>query len=201
MGLFFSKKKNKPAVIERVNKPSGAEDVERAVESGQRDMIALIKAEQEISNPLMGAESIKPKSVAKTYGTKYNSVKGVQLASSKVVDVRSYKKPEPLPEVKEKTDLEKELEKIDREASEAEQEESSSFFDDILKSIEEGSAKEELEEEFTPIQEIAPPKEVEVVPKKPKSKPASTSVAKTPKKKKSIDIDIISGDFGGSDII
>ena len=149
---------------------------------------------------LFGNEDIKSsdftptKSVAKTYGTKYVSDGRHQLASSIVVDVRSYKKEEDENKVtsvkasdiwgepKEKAvpkrsffdDLLKELDKEDDEKQE-------DNFDDIM--------EEENEEVLLP--PVPPKKEVK---KKPE-------VKKPVKKKRAIDIDIISGDFGGSDIL
>lgn len=124
---------------------------------------------------------VKPKSVAKTYGTKYFS-DGVQLASSKVVDVRSYKKEEELPSP---------LLETSKPVVEEEPVKRRSFFDDLLKELEEDntSSKEE------PVEEIKPIVKEEPKPVKPKQKKSST------KRKKNIDIDIISGDFGGSDIL
>lgn len=124
---------------------------------------------------------VKHKSVAKTYGTKYFS-DGVQLASSKVVDVRSYKKEEELPSP---------LLETSKPVVEEEPVKRRSFFDDLLKELEEDniSSKEE------PVEEIKPIVKEEPKPVKPKQKKSST------KRKKNIDIDIISGDFGGSDIL
>lgn len=195
MGLFSKKKKNNSARVELAIKPS--ENAELQESRNSQDMVEIIKAEQGVGNPFAVSEVQKPKSVAKTYGTKYHSVKGVQLASSKVVDVRSYKKPEPKPEVKEKTEVEKELERIEREESRAREEKTSSFFDDLIKSIEDDDDETSAVEPEI-IKEVEP---IKVPPVEPKKEPVKAKPTKATKKKKSIDIDIISGDFGGSDII
>lgn len=121
------------------------------------------------------------KSVAKTYGTKYIS-DGKQIASSIVVDVRSYKKEEK----KSKPDL-------DFEEDTKEESPRRSFFDDLLKELEEKEQTEEKEEEPEELYSPEPPKK--------KASIKNTTKAPVKKKKKNIDIDIISGDFGGSDII
>ena len=195
MGLFFNrKKKNK-------KKESGNADLNIAesayLETPKMgpDMVSLIKDEQEdLMNPFVDGEVKEDLtlSVAKRYGTKYAGIKGRQLASSKVVDVRSYVKPVEVEEPKEKTAVEKELEGLEREKSSA----SRSFFDDILKSIEEGIDDEPEEEEAL----LPPIVEPEPVVKKVE-KPVKKATKKPTKRRKSIDIDIISGDFGGTDII
>lgn len=197
MGLFSKKKKENQGKVELAVKSGEKVSVIKTETPDSRDMVAIIKAEQGISNPFTVAEIQKPKSVAKTFGTKYKGIKGVQLASSKVVDVRSYKKPEPKPEVKEKTEVEKELERIEQEESEAKKEKSSSFFDDLIKRIEEEGDDEVSSVEPEPIKEES----IKPIPVLPKKEPPKVRVPKPAKKKKSIDIDIISGDFGGSDII
>ena len=195
MGLFFNrKKKNKKKESENADL-NIAESAYLETPKMGPDMVSLIKDEQEdLMNPFADGEGKEDSamSVAKRYGTKYAGIKGRQLASSKVVDVRSYVKPVEVEEPKEKTAVEKELEGLEREKSSA----SRSFFDDILKSIEEGIDDEPEEEE-----EILPPiVEPEPVVKKVE-KPVKKATKKPTKRRKSIDIDIISGDFGGTDII
>lgn len=189
MGWFFGRKKQKK--VEPV-------EVEETYDAGpsSRDMVALIKKEQENDDfERMLAESegkVAPLSYAKKHGNKYVSVGGKgQLASSKVVDVRSYIKPvdKPVNENK-KFDFEKELDGVDK----APPSKSKSFFDDLLASInEEDDELNDLDKDDELIEE----------PVKPVLKPkvVSDKPVKKRKKKKSIDIDIISGDFGGSDII
>lgn len=193
MGLFFNrKKKNQNKEAEKADL-NIAESAYLETPKMGPDMVSLIKDEQEdLMNPFAEGEGKEESlSVAKRYGTKYAGIKGRQLASSKVVDVRSYVKPVEVEEPKEKTAVEKELEDLEREKSSA----SRSFFDDILKSIEEDLDNEPEEDEVLP-----PIVEPEAVVKKVE-KPAKKTKKPASKRKKSIDIDIISGDFGGTDII
>ena len=131
MGLFFNrKKKNKKNESENADL-NIAESAYLETPKMGPDMVSLIKDEQEdLMNPFVDGEVKEDLSlsVAKRYGTKYAGIKGRQLASSKVVDVRSYVKPVEVEEPKEKTAVEKELEGLEREKSSA----SRSFFDDIL---------------------------------------------------------------------
>jgi len=195
MGLFFKNKKNKPE--KKVQ--SKVEEVKLNTPIVAPDMISLIKSEQEeILNPFDTKKREASRiSVAKKYGGKYVSMQGQQLASSKVVDVRSYVKPakeQVIPEKKEKTAVEKELELLNEEKKE-EDKAKSSFFDEILKSLEE----DDDDDDDAPIEDKLPiPEPVKVA--SPVKRQTSSSVTKK-KKRKSIDIDIISGDFGGSDII
>ena len=195
MGLIFNrKKKNKKKESENADL-NIAESAYLETPKMGPDMVSLIKDEQEdLMNPFVDGEGKEDVavSVAKRYGTKYAGIKGRQLASSKVVDVRSYVKPVEVEEPKEKTAVEKELEGLEREKSSA----SRSFFDDILKSIEEGIDDEPEEEEAL----LPPIVEPEPVVKKVE-KPVKKATKKPTKRRKSIDIDIISGDFGGTDII
>lgn len=156
----------------------------------------LFRAENSDYLGLFGSEGIKAdelvpsKSVAKTYGTKYVSDGKHQLASSIVVDVRSYKKEEEeKPKGVKATDIWGEEKPATRR----------SFFDDLLKELdqeekgevnEDENTEDQIEEEKEEI--IIPPKKVEIKKKE---------VNKPVKKKRAIDIDIISGDFGGSDIL
>ena len=126
----------------------------------------------------------KKLSVAKTYGTKYAS-DGVQMASSKVVDVRSYVKEEP------KFKTEPVRETFEEKKPESPTIPRRSFFDDLLKELEEDAGVQDKTEE---------PLEQKPVVQEVKKKPAVKKAAPK-KKKKSIDIDIISGDFGGSSIL
>lgn len=197
MGLFFRRKKNKLNSNEKqvelaVNKEA------KSSSNQSLDMVELIKNEQTaIENPFTN-KTESNLSVAKRFGTKYASAKGQQLASSKVVDVRSYVKSVKevvTTEEKEKTEFEKELEKLEQDKlPEIKPSESpKSFFDDLLKSIEEDSDEDDFinNDEVDLLKPAVP--EVE---KKPK-----TNSKRVVKKKRSVDIDIISGDFGGADII
>ena len=183
MGIFFNRKKK--------SKKDAEPQVEKLVvalsdpKSGD-DMVNIIKNEQtsDISNPF--AKDTEFKSVAKRFGTKYSLVaKSGQVASSKVVDVRSYVKKPIESKKEEKLDFEKELDSIDKEKPKM------SFFDELMKSIDDDMA--ELESEVGDDVVELPP----IVEKKEKKQLAKTSKPK----KRAIDIDIISGDFGGTDII
>ena len=202
MGLFFNRKKNKPeAANGKIKKHNDVQDVKNVYLEAPAvapDMVSLIKQEQsaDILNPFTsveGKEANQNLCYAKRYGGKYVGVATGQLASTKVVDVRSYVKPD----VKvEKTAVEKELDQIGPDPV-VEKPKTGSFFDDILKSLEDEEDTAEVEPESEVEVEKKP--EPAPVPQKPKPLP---SVAKKPtKKKKSIDIDIISGDFGGADIL
>ena len=177
MGLFFNrKKKNKPKEkLDEVNLQIEETAYLETPKMGP-DMVSLIKDEQEdLMNPFTDGEEKDdtPKSVAKRYGTKYAGIKGRQLASSKVVDVRSYVKPVEVEEPKEKTVVEKELEDLEREKSEKSAA-SRSFFDDILRSIEEEIDDESEEDEIIPpVVQPEPVVEKKVKPvKKETKKPA-----------------------------
>ena len=205
MGLFFNRKKKKKIEeeqkrMESFSAGSGKVYLEDPIVAP--DMVSLIKKEQidEMLNPFNSApgELLTNKnasSVAKYYGTKYASVKGRQLASSKVVDVRSYVKPEEKEEPQERTELEKELDRIEAEKNLAPKK--ASFFDELMKSLEEDEDDKALEEE---LRESNPePAPTKLPPRKVEKK--SAEAKKPTKKKKSVDIDIISGDFGGTDIM
>ena len=168
-------------------------------------MFTVIRNEQEyiddeIVNPFIEeAPTVAQTSIAKQYGTKYIGAYGMQLASSIVVDVRSYNKPA---EIK-RNDYDDDNNDGDGAENSSEDPESSrlSFFDEIMKSLEEAENykfgdenknKESKEEELLPPPVDEKPK---VVKTPPKVKKATSSG------KRKIDIDIISGDFGGSDII
>lgn len=175
MGLFF-KKKNKKTLNDDVKVYLSAEH------SKQHDMVSLIKNEQQqqdIENPFVEtAPTVTQKSVAKRYGTKYIGVPGKQIASTIVVDVRSYKKPEPLKEVSKLFDDE------DKEP----ETKKSSFFDEIMKSLDEEDEDFDFgEKEEEPVAQEEPKFEV---------KKQKKSLGK-----RKVDIDIISGDFGGADIV
>ena len=173
MGLFS--RKNKKNQVETYK-----DQTYLAMAQGKElDMVSIIKNEQqqEIENPFVeSAPTVAQKSVAKRYGDKYIGVSGKQIASSIVVDVRSYKKGEII----------KDDSLLDEEEQKDSEENASSFFDEIMKSLDEAE-----EEDFGIVSEEK--EEEKLKPKKVKK--IST------KGKKKIDIDIISGDFGGADII
>lgn len=155
--------------------------------------LGYLKAEEELDSMedgdlgfkglLNDAPKPKQKSVAKTYGNKYVS-DGVSLASSKVVDVRSFEKDKPKPIVKRPSSV------VDDDFG-APPKRKSSFFDDLLKELDEEMKNEKKEEDVeVTIKEPTPvKKETKPVVKK-------VDLNKPIKKKKNIDIDIISGDFG-----
>lgn len=206
MGLFFRKRKEKQnkARIEPVDSAK-IFSVEPLTET---DMISLIKKEKdsEMLNPFAESSGILDPnlSVAKRYGRKYinSSAKG-QLAQTKVVDIRSYVKP--IGETttsKPKTDFELSLDELEKEKDDSKKDEDVlvkpklSFFDELMKEIDEEIAELEENDESSslPVKPILPPEPIKKVP-------AKTSAKKAVKRKKGIDIDIISGDFGGIDIL
>ena len=181
MGWFFNRKKKDNKKEE--NKVSVENADNNAVVSSD-NMTDVIKKERddEIINPF--AENVEtPKSIAKMYGTKYIGVSNGQLASSKVVDVRSYVKPTETPKIKPidlVSDGEGEKKKPTRD-----------LFDELFKSIDDEKLEDEPEESLFDDE----PKKEEVKPEPPKKEKSK----KPAKKKKGIDIDIITGDFGGGD--
>ena len=190
MGLF-SRKKNKPDK----NKKEKVNATNVFLEDGltSADMVSIVNKEQKESLNSFAKDAkgrdFNPnaKSVAKSYGFKYVGASGQQLASSKVVDVRSYKKTVQKPVSAINDDLLDDFDNGEDELkSVAPSKTRSSFFDELMKEHKKKEKEEKLEQEQKPIK-ITPSK---VEPK-----------AVVKKKKKSVDIDIISGDFGGIDIM
>ena len=189
MGLFSKKKVD--------NNDEQNENNERVGSTKERagDMVSLIKLEQQrnsLINPFVVATpTVAQKSIAKQYGTKYIGAPGLQLASSIVVDVRSYNKSdETIDDSADDEDLEDEVSSDDETSLSG-----SSFFDEIMKSLDEAE-NFDFDKPTKPTEEVSKPvvaQKKEEAPKKPKKTSSST--------KRKIDIDIISGDFGGSDII
>ena len=179
MGLFFKKKK-----IKKETHVDDARVYLSETKNQEQDMVSLIKNEQQnqdMENPFVEtAPTVAQKSVAKRYGTKYIGAPGKQIASSIVVDVRSYKKPEPIKNVSKLFEDEEPEEKVEKKTS---------FFDEIMKSLDE-------EDDF----DFGENSKDEEVVENPQPKPKKDKKSSTSGKRK-IDIDIISGDFGGADVI
>lgn len=186
MGLFFKRNRKENNKRQEDDHLSSSAFVQDKLMSA--DMVSLIKKEQDdMLNPF--AENKKEaRTVAQKYGTKYIGVSKSQVASSKVVDVRSYVKPK---EDEEMSLIEQQFDAIDNEEkNKTEEKPKTSFFDDLLKSLEEDEEDSLVENDVEDI------KKEEVKPVKLKFEPKVK-----PKKKKSVDIDIITGDFGGADIL
>jgi len=194
MGLFFRKKKNLKGDTKESLNPSAKVFLADGDSSSANsaDMVSLIKSEQkdkEIVNPFVeSAPTVAQKSVAKRYGDKYVGMAGKQIASSIVVDVRSYVKPESFKNVSKLFEDEEPKEKEEKKTS---------FFDEIMKSLEENDDEKSdiFDDDEEEKSEPEPEPEVKLPPKKSEAKASNKN------KKKRVDIDIISGDFGGTDII
>lgn len=119
------------------------------------------------------------------YNNKYSKASG-KLASNKVVDISSIKKRVEEPKIEEPPKVEEEVEEkeenLETEQSQSSDDDFDKFFEDFMRDL--NSESEESEEK--PIEEPKVEK-----PKKPRA---------PRKKKRAIDIDIISGGIGG-DII
>lgn len=189
MGLF-SRRKNK-------NDDNGSKFDAEQGKNKINDMTLLIKQEQqveEMENPfVVSAPTLAQKSVAKQYGTKYIGAPGMQIASSIVVDVRSYSKGGI---IKDDDEVEDEDDGIEEDES-SEGSKHSSFFDEIMKSLDEAENykfDDDKGEDDEPKSKDNKDDKVVKVKKTPTSKSSGSN-------KRKIDIDIISGDFGGADII
>lgn len=123
-----------------------------------------------------------------TYQNRYAKAGG-KLASNNVVDVSVFKKAvseEPInSRVEEETEKEAEEETLDVESTESKDDDFDKFFEEFMNDL---NSSKEAEDEPQVVPDI---KAVEEKPKKPKA---------PRKKKRAIDIDIISGGIGG-DII
>ena len=189
MGLFSKKRDDK-----NENRGENREQVDSSKERAS-DMVTLIKLEQQRNNLInpfvVAAPTVAQKSIAKQYGTKYIGAPGLQIASSIVVDVRSYNKSN------EMIEDDNVNEKIDDDSSSDDEYSSSgaSFFDEIMKTLDEVENLEFDKNKKTKNEEIIETvtREKETLIKKSKKMSSSG--------KRKIDIDIISVDFGGSDII
>ena len=195
-------------------------------QNGYLGLFDNTELEKELAQP-------KPKSIAKLYGTKYVS-NGKRLASSIVVDVRSYKK-ETEPEKKTITSIEPGVKPMSLSPSAIKPAGNinrapapntltpqpakkpvigtkKSFFDELLEELEQddlmkGSGDTLAKKEPAiqkPVEKVDTTVKISPVPKRPvvpAPKPVAKKATKPKKKKKMVDIDIVTGDFGGSDII
>lgn len=205
MGLFFGKKKDKN--VSKDIKPFRLESANNSDDSflisavGRGASSDYFESPQELQDKTRGYGT----NSGLTYVNKYSST-NQKLATSKVVDIGAYKKPvkeaekKPEPTPAPKPDFEKlepvapsfdELQNAEESLVDSEDDEDmsesdfDSFFDEFMKK----TAKEKEE-----------PKKVEVKKIEPVVKKQPTKPSVPRKRKKGIDIDIISGGYGG-DII